>query len=257
MSKKVLWSRRDQVDALRHRQSEEADQPHVVVQGKPGDHLVPRRQFCGIATGIDIRAEHTVWDHDALGLAGGTARVLQNHEAFGIRRRSLESVAWRGFWGPRQYDPHRFERWIACRRHVEVGEQVVNQHDFRIAVTDSRPGILDEDVQRTHPHRQRQDHRRQPGQPAPSDDRHEFAAGRTKNRHMISRHQTPGLQRGADNTCFVVDLIPADGNRTGHPHHRLAYEPNSRAGVGGKFQALNSRQRRRHPSNSSAAARTR
>ena len=123
------------------------------------------------ARGVDVGGQHPVGDHHALRLAGRAARVLQDDEPLGIVRRDLQPLAAGRGRGARQHRAHRLDRRITAVRVVERGEQLVDQQQLGVAVADAAARPLDERVERAHPHRQRQHHAGEAGQPAALDDR--------------------------------------------------------------------------------------
>jgi hypothetical protein len=247
----VLRGGLHEVDALGHRQCEEPDEAHVVVQRQPRDHhVVVGGQLGGDGAGVDVGAEHPVGDHHALRLARRTARVLQDHQPFGVVRRYLQGVA-AGDVGRSGHDAlHRQGRRIALDGGVERCELVVDQDELGVTVADPGAGRVDEHLERAHPHRQRQHHRREARHPAPAHDRHQVAAGRTEDRDVIAGNEAARLERGADGTCIVVDLTPADLDRAVVGHRRTD-EGDRGVGVGGAFEPDDGRQFVAHPRDAS------
>ena len=101
-------------------------------------------------------------------------------------------------------------RRIARRRRVEVGQERVDQQQRGVAVDDAGARAVDERVERAHAHRQRQDHARQPGEPAALDGGDQLTRRGTEDGHVVAGHQAAGLERGADGAGLVVDLRPRD-----------------------------------------------
>ena len=94
--------------ARRHRDREEPDQAHVVVQRQPRHHdVVAATSPAASAAGVDVRRQHPVGDHHALRLAGRAARVLQDDEPLGVGRRHLQAVAARHAGRAGQHGAHR------------------------------------------------------------------------------------------------------------------------------------------------------
>ena len=89
---------------------------------------------------------------------------------------------------------------VAVGGDVEVGEQVVDEHELGVTVTDPTAGALDEHVERTHPHGQRQDHRRGTRHPASPHDRHQVAAGGPEYRDVVTGHDPERLEGRPDGT---------------------------------------------------------
>ena len=80
-------------------------------------------------------------------------------------------------------------------------------------MADSGSGRVDELVERPHPHRERQHHRGDAGQPATAHDRDQLSAGRAEHGDVVTGQQTLGLERCGDRTGLVVDLPPRHVDR--------------------------------------------
>ncbi len=208
LGQEVLRRGLNQLAPVGHRDRQEPDQAHVVVQGQPRHHHLGLVELGSGTRGIDVGGQDTVGDHHALGLAGRAAGVLQDDEPLGIVRRDLQLISRRRGRRAGQHACHQFDRRIAGGVLVEGGQQLVDQDELGIAVADATPGRIDEGVERTHPHRQRQHHAGDAGQPAPLDDRDQLPRGRTEDRDVVAGDQPTGLQGGADDSGLVVDLPP-------------------------------------------------
>jgi hypothetical protein len=58
---------------------------------------------------------------------------------------------------------------------------------------------------------------------------------------VVARHQAAGLQRGGNDTGFVVQLCPGDERIAFGRQHAVAHEPNPGALLGGGDQASDDR----------------
>ena len=93
VGEEVLRRGLHEVGAARHGQGEQADQPHVVVQRQPRDgHVVGGVDLAGLGDGVEVRAQHPVGQHHALGLGRGAAGVLQDHQPLGVGLGDLDAV---------------------------------------------------------------------------------------------------------------------------------------------------------------------
>ena len=209
-----------------------------MIERQPGHHRFARLDLGGVQRCVDVGRQHTIGDHDALRLAGRSARVLQDDQALGVVVRQFEAIAVRHVGCARQDRPHRFDRRVALDGGVEVGELVVDQHELRVAVPDAAAGALDECVERPHSHREGQHHRRDAGQPAAAHDGHQLSTGRPEHGDVVAGQQPLGLQRSADCTSVVVNLAPGDHRRATvgvevSAEHRRTDEADAGAEVGG------------------------
>ncbi len=230
-----------EIDAGRHRQRQEADQTHVVVEREPRHHHLALAEHRRLAAGVEVGGEHSVGDHDPLGLAGRAARVLQDDQPLRVGTGDLEPVARRDVGRPGEDRPHRLDRRVARRRRVERRQLLVDQHQLGVAVADAGPGRVDELLERAHPHRQGQHHRRNAGHPAAADDRHQLAAGRSQHGDVIAGEHAPRLQCGTHGAGVVVDLAPRHELRA-IGRHRVTHEAHAGAGIGGALEPLDRRQ---------------
>ncbi len=140
----------------------------------------------------------------------------------GRSQRSLDGT----FGAPGQHGTHRLDRRIAGDGFVERGELVVDQHQLGVAVADPGTRRVDELVERAHPHREREHHRRDAGQPATAHDRHQLPAGRARAPRRGRRAAAPwpaapqrrsAPRRGSDATTRGPDRRGRrSGRRTGH-----------------------------------------
>ena len=215
-------------------------------------------QFGRFGQRIDVGAQDPIGDHHALGFARRTARVLQDHEALGIVGWDLQRIA-RGDVRRTGHDaPHRQDRWIARLGDVEVGEQIVDQHELGVAVTDTTSGALDEDVERPHPHRQRQNHR---GQRPPSSIPARWSSGRGwsdpesprgRRARGTSAWSAAPTERASSWICRQLDV-----HRAFCCGHRRPDERHPGARVGSELESLDGRQRFvvAHPHDASPPAR--
>ena len=243
MRHEVLWGGLHQLDPLGHRQRQEPDQSHVVVERQPRHHRLLGHELGRLAAGVDVGRQHPVGDHHALRFARRSTRVLQDHQPFRVVLGHLQPVTGGHVRGTWQHRTDRFDRGIAGGRLVERGELVVDQHQLGVTVADPGPGRVDELVQRSHPHRQWQHHRCDTGQPTAAHDRHQLAAGRTEHGDVVARQQALGLEGGPNGTRLVVDLAPRDVHRS-IGRNRMSHEVDARARVGSVFEAFDRRLRR-------------
>ena len=143
MGEEVLRGGQHEIDAEAHRRGQEPDQSHVVIQREPRHHDVVVVELGGGGDGVEVRSEHAVGDHHALGLAGGPARVLQNDEALRIGCR-LDMGIGRQPGGARLDRRQRDRGWVARHRFVERRQLVVDHEQPGVAVPDPSPGRRDE-----------------------------------------------------------------------------------------------------------------
>ena len=101
----VLRGRLHEVDTLGHRERQEPDEAHVVVQRQPRDHRLADAQLGGLAAGVDVRRQHTVGDHHALRLARRTAGVLEDDEPLRVVRGQFERSPRRDVRAPGSTEP--------------------------------------------------------------------------------------------------------------------------------------------------------
>ena len=123
----VLRGRLHQLHTVGHRDGEEPDQTHVVVQREPTDHHLVAVELRRLTGCIDVGAKHPVRDHHSLGLTGGAARVLQDDQTLRIVRREFETFAAHRTDATGQHRRHRLDLWVAGGRLVERGEHVVDE----------------------------------------------------------------------------------------------------------------------------------
>ncbi len=241
VSEEILRCGLDEVDPLGHRQREKTDESHVVVERKPGDHHLTRAELRRLARRVEVGRQDAIGDHHTLRFARRPARVLQDHEPVGIMRWEFERITARHVGRAGHHRLHRLDGRVAFDRGVEGGQLVVDQHELGVAVTNAGSGRLDEHIERTHPHRERQHHRREPGEPAAADDRHQVAAGRAQHGDVVTRHEPFRLERCGNGTSLVVDLIPANVHRLAVGHHRVADESDSSTRARGCFESCDGR----------------
>ncbi len=127
---------------------------------------------------------------------------------------------------------------VALDRLVERGELVIDQQQLGVAVLHTGAGRQHELLERPHPHRQRQHHRRRTGQPAAAHDRDQRPARGPEDRHVVAGDQPARLQCRADDPRLVVDLPPRDVHRQSTLGDGGADEPDAGRPIGGRLQAL-------------------
>ena len=75
----VLRGAEDEAGTGRHRQGQDPDQAHVVVQRQPGhEHVVVDVEPAGLGDGVEVGAQHRVGQHHALGVGRRPAGELQD-----------------------------------------------------------------------------------------------------------------------------------------------------------------------------------
>ncbi len=227
----VLRCRLHQLDALRHRQGEEPDQSHVVVQRQPRHHHLVGRELGGFADGVDVGAQDAVGDHHALRLArrarlvycrmtsrsgssgGSSARRPTGRPARPGAPTPIGSIG--GSPGAGLVERRRADRRSSTslaspwRMRARVPSMNASSEPIRIGRGSTMMAM--------------------PANQQPLDDRDQLAARRPEDRDVIAGHEPSRLQRGADGAGLVVDLRPR--TMCAGPSGPITDEPTNRTPV--------------------------
>ena len=138
----VLRGAQHQAGARDHRQGQQPDQAHVVIQGEPGhDHVLVGIETDRRGGGVEVGQDRAVGQHHALWIGGGAGRELQHGQ---VVRADLGRHE---VGGPAGDVVEQDCRRIAGERFEEGGQVGVHQHHVRVGAVDAQPRLEDELVE--------------------------------------------------------------------------------------------------------------
>lgn len=176
-----------------HRDRQQADQAHVVVQRQPRDEGLVVDQAARLAAGVEVGADRPVGQHHALGLGGRSGGELQHRQGVGVLRGS-DPVC--GIDLGRLGDQllQHSEGRVVVGAFDKGGELVVDQHQGAVGGGDAAAGLVDERFDRSEAHRQGQHHQASTGQPGGLDGGDQGPGGGPQDGHVGSGRHTTCLQ---------------------------------------------------------------
>ena len=204
----VLRGTLDQIGTPGHRDGEQADESHVVVERQPRHDPVVLGDLCRFPRAVEVGADVGVRQHHTLGFRGRTRSELQDCDRIGIRLRSLVVVA-AGAGGSTELI-ERQEGRVALDALDERDQFGIDKDHRRIGAVDPVAGLLDELFECSHPHGK--GHGDESGARDP--DRlyggDEFSGRGAQQGDVIAGAHPPGLEAGGGSTCLHVKVGPGD-----------------------------------------------
>ena len=194
--------------AGRHRQGQQAHQPHVVVERQPRhEHVIVGIEAGRLGHGIEVGAQHAVGEHDALGVGRGPAGELQDRQPVGVIGRANP----RAPGSPAARSSTADHRRVAGLGHHEGGQLWIDDHQAGVGVTDAPAGLGDELLDRGQPHRQWQHHDGGARQPGALDGGDQRPGGGREEGDMVARADPPRLEGRGVGLGLLVELTPGHG----------------------------------------------
>ena len=206
----VLGPGQHEIGARDHRQGEQTDQAHVVVQRQPRQQDVGR----GIEVDPDVRRvevrEHpVVREHHALGLRRRSAGELQDRQRVRVVGRAFVVVRGGPARSGSQLRQQRHRR-VAGARLEERRQVVVEDHERGVGGGGAGAGLGHELLDRRQAHRQGEDDDGRARQPGRLDRRHERTGGRPEEGDVVAGPDAPCLEDSRHASCVVVEPGPFD-----------------------------------------------
>ena len=190
---------------MQHRRAEQADEPHVVVQGQPRHRPVHVGiEGGGLDGGVEVRGHAAVRHHDALRVGRGAARELEDRQCVGVVGRTLVAAR-RGAQFLELHDG-RVTRFGV----EELAELRVDHDDLRVGVDDEPAGLGDEVVDGGQPHRQWEHDDGGARKPGGLDGGDERAGRGAEQRDVAPRPDAAGLEGGGHGSGVLVEAGPLD-----------------------------------------------
>ena len=188
-----------------------------MIEGQPRhDHIPLDVEVGGVADRIDVGPDLGVGQHHTFRVGGGPAGELEDGERGGVDDGLVEVGGTR----PTRSDRHLVEQDERRVRRVgiqEGGEVTVDERQTDVGAADPGPGLGDEVLHRSQPHRKGENDDGGAGQPGGLDGRDEPAGRGAQQGDPVTGADPTSLQVGCHRPGVLVHPSPAHALRFAGP----------------------------------------